>query len=209
MHERDALIHVVDDDAGVRRSMQFLLQSAGWRVAIHESAHAFLERYDGYLPGCMLLDVRMPLMSGLELQTILRQRGLALPIVFLTAHADVAIAVQAMKNGACDFLEKPCKDHALLDAVARAVRVGIGLHQKNAQHLALQNALSMLTGREREVVELIAMGKSNKLIARELAISEKTVQVHRYHAMEKLGVHSGTEIARMLLRTLPNWPAAA
>jgi len=201
MNEKDALIFVVDDDAAMRRSMEYLFDSAGWQVATFDSAAAFLENYDGRLPGCLVLDVRMPLMSGLELQQHLRERGVALPIVFLTGHGDVGIAVQAMKNGACDFLEKPCKDQALLDTVGRAVKRSIDSCQKNAQSQALQSALAMLTAREREVVQLVAAGKSNKLIARELTISEKTVQVHRYRAMEKLGVHSATEIARMIMQT--------
>jgi two-component system, LuxR family, response regulator FixJ len=198
MTEQDALIFVVDDDAAMRRSLEYLFDSAGWHVALFESAHDFLDRYDGHLPGCLVLDVRMPLMSGLELQQVLKERGILLPIVFLSSHGDVPIAVQALKNGACDFLEKPCKDQALLDTVARAVKRCIELCRRDAQNQMLQGVLATLTPREREVVELVALGKPNKLIARELAISEKTVQVHRYHAMEKLGVHSAAEITRML-----------
>lgn len=163
------------------------------------SARTFLDQYDGHFPGCLVLDVRMPLISGLELQQMLKERGINLPIVFLTGHADVPIAVQAMKNGACDFLEKPCKDQVLLDTVARAVRRCVELCDRQAHSKTLQAALATLTVREREVVELIALGKPNKLIAREMAISEKTVQVHRYHAMEKLNLHSAAEIARMVM----------
>lgn len=201
MNEKDALIFVVDDDAAMRRSMEYLFDSAGWQVVSFDSAAAFLDSYDGRLPGCLVLDVRMPLMSGLELQQHLRERGVGLPIVFLTGHGDIGMAVQAMKNGACDFLEKPCKDQALLDTVGRAVKRSIDSCQKNAQSQALLNTLAMLTAREREVMQLVATGKSNKLIARELAISEKTVQVHRYRAMEKMGVHSATEVARMMMQT--------
>lgn len=198
MNEQDARIFVVDDDAAMRRSLEYLFDSAGWRVASFESAQDFLDRYDGHKPGCLVLDVRMPLISGLELQQILKERGVLLPIVFLTGHGDVPVAVQAMKNGACDFLEKPCNDQALLDTAARAVKRCIELCRRNTQQRELQSALAALTPREREVVALVALGKPNKMIARELAISEKTVQVHRYHAMEKLGVHSAAEIARML-----------
>lgn len=200
MKEQDAIVFIVDDDAAIRRSMEYLFDSAGWRVVLFDSARAFLDGYDGHLPGCLLLDVRMPLVSGLELQQILRERGVQLPIVFLTGHGDVPVAVQAMKNGACDFLEKPCNDQALLDTVARAVQRCIDLCRKSAQDRVLQDVLATLTPREREVVELVATGKPNKLIGRELKISEKTVQVHRYHAMEKLGVHSAAEIAQMLAR---------
>lgn len=199
MTEQDALIFVVDDDDAMRRSLEYLFDSAGWRVALFESARAFLDRYDGHLPGCLVLDVRMPLISGLELQQMLKERGVLLPVVFLSSHGDVPIAVQALKNGACDFLEKPCKDQALLDTVARAVNRCVDLCRRNEQAQVLQSALATLTPREREVVELVATGKPNKLVARELAISEKTVQVHRYHAMEKLNVHSAAEIARMLM----------
>lgn len=200
MNEKDALIFVVDDDAAIRRSMTYLFDSAGWQVACFDSAAAFLAQYNGHQPGCLVLDVRMPLMSGLELQQMLRERNIGLPIVFLTGHGDVGMAVQAMKSGAFDFLEKPCKDHALLDTVARAVKHSIGACERDAQSRALQNTLAMLTAREREVVQLVAAGKSNKVIARELAISEKTVQVHRYRAMEKMDVHSATEIARMMMQ---------
>lgn len=200
MHETDAIVFVVDDDAAMRRSLEFLLDSAGRRVAAFESGRAFLDAYDGHLPGCILLDVRMPLMSGVELQHSLKDRGIRLPIIFLTGHGDVAIAVQAMKNGACDFLEKPCRDQTLLDTVSGAVRRCIVQCDRDAQGDALQTRLAMLTAREREVVQLVALGKASKSIARELAISEKTVQVHRYHAMEKLGVHSATEIARLFMQ---------
>lgn len=203
MNERDALVFVVDDDAAMRRSLEYLFDSAGWRVLCFESGNDFLGRYDGHLPGCLVLDVRMPIMSGMELQQTLQERGIVLPIVFLTGHGDVEMAVRAMKHGACDFLEKPCKDNALLDTVARAVKRCIGLCQKNAQSQALHTALATLTTREREVVQLMAAGKSNKLIAREMAISEKTVQVHRYRAMEKLRVHSATDVARLLLGAIP------
>lgn len=201
MNEQDARIFVVDDDAALRRSLEYLFDSAGWRVVSFASAQAFLDRYDGHVPGCLVLDVRMPLVSGLELQKMLNERGVLLPIVFLTGHGDVPVAVQAMKNGACDFLEKPCNDQALLDTVARAVKRCIGRCRENAHYQELQDRLAALTPREREVMELVAAGKPNKVIARALAISEKTVQVHRYNAMEKLGVHSASEVTRMLMQT--------
>jgi FixJ family two-component response regulator len=199
MNERDAQVFVVDDDAAMRRSLVYLLDSAGWRVVAFESAHEFLERYDRHVPGCLVLDVRMPLMSGLELQQTLKERGAHLPIIFLTGHGDLAMAVQAMKSGACDFIEKPCKDQVLLDAVTRAVQRSIEDCRINLQSRAAQTVLDTLTAREREVTELVAAGKPNKIIARELGISDKTVQVHRHNVMEKLGVHSAAEIARLLL----------
>jgi len=199
MNERDAMLFVVDDDAAMRRSLAYLFDSAGWRVASFESAHDFLDRYDGHVPGCLLLDVRMPLMSGLELQQTLKDHGIHLPIIFLTGHGDLAMAVQAMKSGACDFIEKPCKDQVLLDAVTRAVQRSIEECRISTQTRTAQTALATLTAREREVAELMAAGKPNKIIAHELAISDKTVQVHRHNTMEKLGVHSAAEIAHLLM----------
>jgi two-component system, LuxR family, response regulator FixJ len=199
MNARDAVLFVVDDDAAMRRSLAYLFDSAGWRVESFESAHDFLALYQGHVPGCLVLDVRMPLMSGLELQQTLKNRGIHLPIIFLTGHGDLAMAVQAMKTGACDFLEKPCKDQVLLDAVTRAVQRNIRDCEANTQCHTAQAALAALTTREREVAELLALGKPNKIIARELGISEKTVQVHRHNTMEKLGVHSAAEITRLLM----------
>lgn len=201
MNERDAVLFVVDDDAAMRRSLAYLFDSAGWRVEAFESAHDFLDRYGGHVPGCLVLDVRMPLMSGLELQQKLKAHGVHLPIIFLTGHGDLAMAVQAMKTGACDFLEKPCKDQVLLDAVTRAVQRSIESCRIGTQSLAAQTVLAALTAREREVAELMAAGKPSKIIARELGISDKTVQVHRHNAMEKLGVHSAAEITRLLMTT--------
>lgn len=201
MNERDAVLFVVDDDDAMRRSLAYLFDSAGWRVVSFESAHDFLDRYNGHMPGCLVLDVRMPLMSGLELQQMLKDHGVHLPIIFLTGHGDLAMAVQAMKSGACDFLEKPCKDQVLLDAVTRAVQRSIEDCRISTQSHAAQTALAALTTREREVAELMAVGKPNKIIARELGISDKTVQVHRHNTMEKLGVHSAAEIARLLMTT--------
>lgn len=199
MNERDAMLFVVDDDDAMRRSLAYLFDSAGWPVESFESAHDFLERYAGHVPGCLILDVRMPLMSGLELQQTLREHGIQLPIIFLTGHGDLPMAVQAMKAGACDFLEKPCKDQVLLDAVTRAVQRSIESCRISTQSDAAQSALAALTVREREVAELMAAGKPSKVIARELGISDKTVQVHRHNTMEKLGVHSAAEVARLLM----------
>ena len=208
MNERDAVLFVVDDDDAMRRSLVYLFDSAGWRVASFESAHDFLDRYDGHVPGCLVLDVRMPLMSGLELQQKLKDHGVHLPLIFLTGHGDLAMAVQAMKSGACDFIEKPCKDQVLLDAVTRAVQRSIEECRIGTQTRTALAALATLTAREREVAELMAVGKPNKIIARELAISDKTVQVHRHNTMEKLGVHSAAEIAHLLMAAKAGHPGS-
>ncbi|NWG30121.1 MAG: response regulator transcription factor [Rhodocyclaceae bacterium] len=206
MNERDALIYVVDDDAAMRDSLSFLLDAAGWRSRAFATAQEFFDAYQRDVPGCLVLDVMMPLMGGLEVQRILRAQAICLPVIFLTAHGDLPMAVQAMKRGAIDFLEKPCKDHVLLDAVGRAVRYSIQQCLSRTSIEAAQGRLASLTQREREVAELLAAGDGNKTIARKLSISDKTVQVHRHHAMEKLGVHSTAEIARLILlanATLP------
>lgn len=202
MNESDAIIFVVDDDAAMRRSLAYLFDSAGWQVQTFESARDFLQRYDGHVPGCLLLDVRMPLMSGLELQQELNNRtghAISLPVIFLSGHGDLAMAVQTMKAGACDFLEKPCKDQVLLDAVSRAVARSVEESRSAASASTAQTALARLTAREREVALLMAEGKASKVIARELGISDKTVQVHRHNTMEKLGLHSAAEVARLLM----------
>lgn len=198
-------IHLVDDDAAFRRSMVFLLESMGWPVQAHASAADYL---DAGLPaleqtGCLLLDVRMPGMSGLELQQALIARGCRLPIVFITGHGDVELAVQAMKHGAFDFLEKPFKDQRLLDVVSAALR------QREADLVSSERAqqagdrLARLSPREAEVARLVAQGLPNKLVARELDISEKTVHIHRQHVMEKAEVGSAAELARLMLQAGP------
>ena len=198
-------IHLVDDDAAFRRSMVFLLESMGWPVQAHASAADYL---DAGLPaleqtGCLLLDVRMPGMSGLELQQALIARGCHLPIVFITGHGDVELAVQAMKRGAFDFLEKPFKDQRLLDVVSAALR------QREADLVSSERAqqagdrLARLSPREAEVARLVAQGLPNKLVARELDISEKTVHIHRQHVMEKAEVGSAAELARLMLQAGP------
>lgn len=199
MNDIQAIIHVVDDDDAMRRSLAFLLDSAGWTARTWASGQAFLDAYDGQTQGCLILDVRMPLLSGMELQQILSSRGICLPVIFLSGHGDLPMAVQAMKAGAFDFLEKPCKDDVLLDAVNRAVRQSI-VHCESRRHVhGLRRLLDSLTAREREVAALLAAGECNKTVARRLGISEKTVQIHRHNAMEKLGVRSTAEIARLMI----------
>ena len=198
-------IHLVDDDAAFRRSLVFLLESMGWPVQAHASAADYL---DAGLPaleqtGCLLLDVRMPGMSGLELQQALIARGCHLPIVFITGHGDVELAVQAMKHGAFDFLEKPFRDQRLLDVVSAALR------QREVDLVSSERAqqagdrLARLSPREAEVARLVAQGLPNKLVARELDISEKTVHIHRQHVMEKAEVGSAAELARLMLQADP------
>ena len=202
---QNPVIHVVDDDAAFRRSLIFLLESLGWPVVAHASAAEFLAACA--VPpadfGCLVLDIRMPGMNGLELQQSLRARGWTPAVVFMTGHGDVELAVQAMKQGAFDFLEKPFRDQALLDTVAAAVRHGSAERIATQRRAQAQSLLERLTPREREVARLVAIGQPNKVVARDLAISEKTVHVHRQHVMEKTEVGSAAELARLMLRVDP------
>ena len=200
----NCVVHVVDDDAALRRSLRFLLESVDWQVRLHASAEDFLAVIEPpRTPACLVLDIRMPAMSGLELQQVLRERGIFLPIIFITGHADVSMAVQAMKLGAADFIEKPFKDQAMLDAVAAAVRQSAGVLAVGERRDAACAALHTLSPREREVARQVAAGQPNKAIAAALAISEKTVHIHRQHVMEKTGVSSAAELARLMLQADP------
>ena len=200
----DCLVHVVDDDAGLRRSLRFLLDSVGWNVKLYASAEEFLDlAAPPTQPSCLLLDIRMPAMSGLELQQVLRERGVHLPILFMTGHADVSMAVQAMKSGASDFIEKPFKDQVLLDTVASAIRRSAEALEETQRRNAALDVLATLSPREKEAARLIARGQPNKLIAASLGISEKTVHIHRQHIMEKAAISSAAELARLMLRADP------
>ena len=195
-----ATVHVVDDDASLRRALIFLLESVGWDVIAHAAAEDFLAGFERERrPACLVLDIRMPMMSGLELQQLLRARGVRLPIVFLTGHGDVQMAVQAMKFGACDFIEKPFKDQMLLDAVGRALRQDLEQRGEKREREAIGERLARLTPRELEVARLVAAGLPSKTISTRLDISERTVQVHRLHLMAKLEIHSVAELARLIL----------
>ncbi len=200
------LIIVVDDDASLRQALVFLLESVGWRVVAYDSAKNFLAELDEHSqqPGCLILDVRMPLMSGMELQRIINERNIHIPIIFLTGHADITIAVQAMKFGACDFIEKPFKDQILLDAVSQAVNRDLLWHKENAAKLTLSERLKKLSSREMEVAKLVAEGLPYRTIGMRLDISERTVQVHCQNLRAKLGINSAAELTQMLLLATKN-----
>ena len=189
------MIHVVDDEAPFRRSLLFLLESAGWQAVGHESAEAFIEASPEFpaTGGCLVLDIRMPRVSGLELQRRLNAAGSAFPIVFMTGHGEVELAVQAMKEGAIDFLQKPFKDQLFLDTVERAVSISVERQSANQRCLEARLILAKLSPRENEVARHLAQGLSNKEIGRELNISDNTVHVHRQHLMEKTGVSSAAD----------------
>ena len=189
-------VFLVDDDEAVRDSLKLLLRTAGLRVETFPSAFAFLARYRPERAGCLLLDIRMPGMDGLTLQDELFQRGVDIPIVFLTGHGDIPTAVQAVKKGAFDFIEKPFEGHRLLCAVLDALELAAERRGRDAEREAADLRLATLTRREREVLEKILQGKPTRAIAAELFISEKTVEFHRGHINQKLQVESLAELFR-------------
>lgn len=197
--ETSATVFIVDDDAAIRDSLQLLLKSAGLKVVCYESAERFLDTYDAELNGCLLLDVRMPGMSGLELQRELNRRNSLLPVIIMTGHGDVPMAVEAMKAGAMDFIEKPFADEDLLTRIQNSVERQQRELAEHADDLEVLQRLSLLTPREREVMDLLAKGKLNKVVAAELDISPRTVEVHRARIMEKLQVKSLADIVRLSL----------
>ena len=200
------LIFVADDDAAMLRSLAFLFDSVGWAARTFSSGRELLECLEnGENAGCIVLDIRMPGMSGLEVQHALNARGSAVPILFITGHGDVAMAVQAMKDGAFDFIEKPFRDQLLIDAVSSALQENRRRREGVQARLKAESRLAALTPREREVAEGVARGLSSKLIARQLGISDKTVQVHRHNVMEKTGIHSAAELAHLLLAADPSF----
>lgn len=192
-------IFVVDDDEAVRNALRFLLRSVGLNAGLFASAAEFLKSYQPDEPGCLVLDVRMPGMSGLELQQQLNLRGAMIPVIFMTGHGDVPMAVEAMQHGAFDFLQKPFRDQDLIDRIQRALAVD----QKN--RLALQardrvrERLQSLTPREREVLGLMMLGKPNKVMAADLNLSQRTVEIHRARVMEKTEASSLAQLVRMVM----------
>lgn len=193
------VVYVVDDDSAVRTSLQWLLESIGYTVRSYANGREFLAGYARELPGCLLLDVRMPSMGGFEVQEAMRSRGIDLPTIFLTAHGDIPMTVRALKGGAFDFLEKPFNDQNLLDKVQAAIASGEQARQQQATTQHARNRLDVLSPRERVVLEKLAEGKASKVIAKELDISYKTVEVHRAHIREKLGASSLAELVRLAL----------
>jgi two-component system response regulator FixJ len=192
-------VFVVDDDDAVRKSLALLLQSAGMNVESFGSARNFLERYDPYAAGCVVLDVRMPEMTGLELQEYLNVHGAIVPVIFITGHADVPMAVEAMRHGAYDFLQKPFLDQDLLDRVRRAIDHDRANRVRLLQHDAIQEKLISLTPREREILDLVTSGKANKVMAAQLGVSQRTVEIHRARVMEKMGASSLAQLVRMVM----------
>lgn len=196
----DAVVFVVDDDASVRRSTERLVRSLGLAIHAFASAREFLDGARVDKPGCLILDVQMPGLSGLDLQRELAQRGVEIPIIFLTGHGDIPMTVRAMKAGAAEFLTKPVRPRELLSAIHAAIERDRVSHRARREINALRDRYGRLTPREREVLPLIAAGLLNKQIAGELATSERTVKFHRAHIMKKMHAESLAELVRMAER---------
>lgn len=194
------IVHVVDDDASYLTAIQQLLEASGYRVATYVSAQQLLDRQPDDSKGCILLDVRMPGISGLELQSRLTERGSKLPIIFLTAYPDVSITVRAIKAGAEDFFIKPVGSEELLRAIARAITRHRNVRALDGELEALRSRLSTLTSRQRQVFEIIVQGKTSKTAARELGSTERTIKAHRSAIMDKLQVQSVVDLVRIAER---------
>jgi FixJ family two-component response regulator len=199
MKEPPTTVFVIDDDEAVRDSLRLLLKSVNLPVRTCASAQEFLPVYDTLQTGCLLLDIRMPGMSGLELQQQLNVRGATIPVIFITGHGDIPMAVEAMQHGAFDFLQKPFRDQDLIDRVQRAlerdasIRLQLKVTDRTREHVA------SLTPREREVLDLVILGKPNKVMAADLGVSQRTIEIHRARVMEKMQARSLAQLVRMMM----------
>ena len=199
MADERIVVAVIDDDDAVRDSLGALLEAEGYEVDTYASGPTFLHALPDALPACALVDVRMPEMDGLELQRRLAVAAPALPVIIITGHGDIAMAVRAIKAGAVDFVEKPFTDRTILDGIAQALALREETLSREARRLDVDRRLDRLTAREREVFERLARGSSNKAVARELGISPRTVEVHRARVMEKLQAPSVSHLVRMAM----------
>jgi two-component system, LuxR family, response regulator FixJ len=197
--ERVPTVFIVDDDEAVRQSLALLLKSLGIAAVAYSSAAEFLVSYDPQQPGCAVFDVRMPGMSGLALQNELNQRGTIIPVIFITGHGDIPMAVEAMQNGAFDFLQKPFGDQDLLARIHRALAVDSSHREQLERKDQIRLRMESLTPREREVMTLVTAGKPNKIMAAELGVSQRTVEIHRAHVMEKMATSSLAQLVRMTM----------
>ena len=193
------VVHLIDDDEDVRRALAFLLGTAGLAVKVYETASAFLERQDDSSTSCIVSDVRMPGIDGLELLRRLREKGTTIPVIVMTGHAEVRMAVEAMKNGAVDFIEKPFADDVLLGAIARAIELA-GRAPAPGKNMAARERFASLSDRERQVLSGLLAGLPNKTIAYDLGLSPRTVELHRANVMTKAGVSSLSELVRLALQ---------
>ena len=193
------IVFIVDDDEAVRNSLRLLVKSVGLSATALVSAQEFLASYDPLQPGCLVLDVRMPGMSGLELQQQLNLRGAVIPVIFITGHGDVPMAVAAMQQGAFDFLQKPFRDQDLMDRIQRALENDRANRAELGERSLIREHHETLTPREREVLALVTSGKANKVMAADLGLSQRTIEIHRARVMEKMGASSLAHLVRMVL----------
>lgn len=194
-------VFIVDDDAAIRHAMEFLMRSVDMKYEIYASADEFLTGWNETQGGCLVLDIRMPRMGGLELQERLRERGSSLPIIFITGHADVPMAVDAMQKGAFDFIQKPFRDQELLERIAAALKTDRARRAEHERKSDVCERMTTLTPREREVMDLVVTGKPNKVVAFELGVSQRTVEIHRARVMDKMGARSLADLVRMSLES--------
>ena len=192
------IVFIVDDDEAVRNSLRLLVKSVGLSATALVSAQEFLASYDPLQPGCLVLDVRMPGMSGLELQQQLNLRGAVIPVIFITGHGDVPMAVAAMQQGAFDFLQKPFRDQDLMDRIQRALENDRANRAELGERSLIREHHETLTPREREVLALVTSGKANKVMAADLGLSQRTIEIHRARVMEKMGASSLAHLVRMV-----------
>jgi RNA polymerase sigma factor (sigma-70 family) len=196
-NEESPTVFVVDDDPAIRFAMQALMESVNQKHEIFGSGDEFLEKVSDKWAGCLILDIRMPGLGGLELQDELIRRSIALPIIFISGHGDVPMAVHAMQKGAVDFIQKPFRDQDLLDRVREALVTDEEQRKKQHEHAEVASRLARLTNREREVFDLVVTGKPNKIIAYELGVSQRTVEIHRARVMEKMEARSLADLVKM------------
>jgi len=203
MEKENPVVFIVDDDEAICESLRLLIEDIGLEVRTFPGAQQFLSQYEPSQSGCLVLDVRMSGMSGLELQSRLRELGLEIPTILITGHADVPMAVEAMKGGAVDFIEKPFRDQVLLDGIQKAIALDAAIRRRRKETHNVQSRIRLLTQREREVMDRLVAGKTNKSIALELGISQKTVDFHRANVLEKIGVDSVVELVRLTQHAAP------
>ncbi len=190
-------VYIVDDDHAIRHAMELLMRSVGLDFEIFHSANEFLVGHSNERAGCLVLDIRMPGLGGLELQEKLIELGSGLPIIFITGHGDVPMAVEAMQKGAVDFIQKPFRDQELLDRVAEALKTDEERRSAREERAEISSRIEILTNRERQVLDLVVTGKPNKVIAYELGVSQRTVEIHRARVMEKMQAKSLADLVRM------------
>lgn len=199
MNQRSATVFIVDDDDAVRSSLRLLLKSVGLSAVAYPSARDFLAAWNPEQPSCLVLDVRMPGMSGLELQEELNRRGAIVPVIFITGHGDIPMAVEAMQHGAFDFLQKPFRDQDLIDRIQKAIASDAANRAQLLEKDRIRGRFESLTPREREVLALVTAGKANKVMAGDLGVSQRTVEIHRARVMEKMEAASLAHLVRMVL----------